>query len=78
MTITVYSKPSCPQCIMTKRHLDRTGTVYVTVDVTVDAAAMDTVRAMGYRALPVVVAGDVHFAGFRPDRLDEITTNNAA
>jgi glutaredoxin-like protein NrdH len=70
VNITVYTKPMCPQCDATKRHLDRMGVEPTVVDVTVDPAALATVRAMGYAAVPVVVCGDVHWAGFRPDLLD--------
>lgn len=76
--ITVYTAPSCPQCTMTKRHLERTGTLFTAVDVTVDTAALDVVRDMGYSAVPVIVAGDVHFAGFRPDRLDALVVGRVA
>ena len=32
-----------------------------------DDEAMKQVVALGYRQAPVVVAGDTHWAGFRPD-----------
>lgn len=69
MTIsaTVYSKPGCVQCVATTRALDRYGIAYTTVDVTADADARERVHALGYLHLPVVVAGDQHWAGFRPD-----------
>jgi glutaredoxin-like protein NrdH len=42
------------------------------VDLSKDASAMDTVKALGYQAAPVVVAGDSHWSGFRPDLLATI------
>lgn len=75
LTITVYSKPDCPQCRMTKRFLDARGAVYDTVDVTEDVDAYRAVRALGYRAAPVVCIGNGtfndHWSGFQPDRLTE-------
>jgi glutaredoxin-like protein NrdH len=68
-TITVYTKPACVQCNATFRALDKAGIEYTKVDITVDAAARDYVMALGYLQAPVVVAGNDHWAGFRPDRL---------
>lgn len=39
------------------------------VDLSKDASAMDTVKSLGYQAAPVVIAGDDHWSGFRPDLL---------
>ncbi|TXH21888.1 MAG: NrdH-redoxin [Mycobacterium sp.] len=72
--ITVYTKPMCPQCDATKRHLARLGVEHVVVDVTVDRDGLARVREIGYAAVPVIVAGDVHWMGFRPDMLDGLTT----
>ena len=72
MTITVYSKPACVQCTATTRALDARGLAYSVIDLTEDAEAMDKVMAMGYRQAPVVVAGDDHWAGFRPDMIGRL------
>ncbi len=72
MTITVYSKPACVQCTATTRALDARGLAYSLVDLTEDAAAMQRVAALGYRQAPVVVAGEMHWAGFRPDMIGRL------
>lgn len=72
MTITVYSKPACVQCTATTRALDARGIAYQLVDLTQDAVAMAQVLAMGYRQAPVVVAGEAHWAGFRPDMIGRL------
>jgi len=69
MTITVYSKPSCPQCDATYRAMDKKGLAYQVVDLTQDAAAFEMVQGLGYMQAPVVIAGDKHWAGFRPDQI---------
>lgn len=69
MTITVYSKPRCVQCTATYRALDKAGLSYETVDISLDAAALDQVRSLGYAQAPVVVAGGEHWSGFRPDKI---------
>jgi len=72
MTITIYSKPACVQCNATYRALDRQGIAYQVVDIEQDAQARQTVESLGYRQVPVVVAGDEHWAGFRPDKLGQL------
>jgi|TARA_R110000782_G_scaffold207288_4_gene295831 glutaredoxin-like protein NrdH len=67
--VTVYTLPSCVQCDSTKRVLTRTGVEYSVVDLTQDVAAMEMVKELGYNAAPIVVAGDDHWSGFRPDKL---------
>ncbi|MCZ0961938.1 glutaredoxin-like protein NrdH [Paracoccus benzoatiresistens] len=72
MTITVYSKPACVQCTATTRALDARGLSYSVIDLTEDAQAMERVTALGYRQAPVVIAGDAHWAGFRPDMIGRL------
>lgn len=72
MTITVYSKPACVQCTATTRALDARGLSYSVVDLTEDTDAFDMVTGLGYRQAPVVVAGDSHWAGFRPDMISRL------
>ena len=72
MDITVYSKPACVQCTATIRALQQNGLDYQVVDLTENAAAMNHVTELGYRQAPVVVAGDSHWAGFRPDLIGQL------
>lgn len=72
MSITVYSKPECVQCNATKRALDKQGLDYEVIDVSVDAAALEYVKSLGYLQAPVVMAGDQHWAGYRPDLIKKV------
>jgi glutaredoxin-like protein NrdH len=74
MTITVYTKPACVQCTATARALKANGLSYRSIDLSVDAAALDNVRALGYTSAPVVIAGNEHWSGFRPDRIKALAT----
>jgi glutaredoxin-like protein NrdH len=74
MTITVYTKPACVQCTATARALKANGLSYRSIDLSVDAAALDNVRALGYTTAPVVIAGNEHWSGFRPDRIKALAT----
>ncbi|MBD8080108.1 glutaredoxin-like protein NrdH [Cellulosimicrobium arenosum] len=72
MSVTVYSKPSCVQCEATYRALDKKGVEYTVVDISEDAEALAMVRELGYLQAPVVVAGDEHWSGFRPDQISAL------
>ena len=67
---TVYTKPSCVQCDMTKRMLDKIGVEYSTVDITEDSEALEMILGMGFQAAPVVISGDLSWAGFQPDKIN--------
>jgi len=69
MPITIYTKPACVQCTATRKALDKAGIAYDLVDISADPAARDYVMALGYLQAPVVVAGDQHWSGFRPDHI---------
>lgn len=73
MPITVYSKPACVQCTATTRALERQGIDFNVVDISTDAAAYEKVRNLGYMQVPVVIAGDTHWAGFRPDMISTLS-----
>lgn len=82
MSITVYTKPACVQCNATYKALDKAGISYEKVDISVDADAREYVMSLGYLQAPVVVAGDQHWSGFRPDRIkalanEEILSSDA-
>ena len=70
--ITVYSKPNCIQCEMTKIWLDQNKISYDTVDVIANPKELERIKSLGFKAMPVVTL-DKNFnnawAGFNVDRL---------
>jgi glutaredoxin-like protein NrdH len=68
----VYSKPACVQCTATYKALNKAGIDYKTVDITTNPDARDYVISLGYQQAPVVVAGEHHWSGFRPDRVKAV------
>lgn len=72
MSVTVFSKPACVQCTATIRALKASGVHYEVIDISSDRAAYDKVVDLGYRSLPVVMAGDTHWSGFQPDQIAAI------
>lgn len=73
MAIIVYTKPACVQCNATYRALDKAGIEYDVIDITENAQARDYVMSLGYLQAPVVVAGENHWSGFRPDEISKLT-----
>jgi glutaredoxin-like protein NrdH len=72
MSVTVYTLPSCVQCDSTKKFMKRNDIEFVEVDLTQDSEAYELVKSLGYAAAPVVIAGDAHWSGFRPDKIQSI------
>ena len=70
--VTVYSKPNCVQCTATKNYLDKKGIEYDTIDITQDSEAFDLIVDKGFKAAPVVNAGEAWWSGFQPEKIDEI------
>lgn len=69
---TVYTKPACVQCDMTKRLLDKNGVEYTTIDITEDVEAYEMLIELGFKAAPVVFSGDEKWAGFQPEKINAI------
>jgi glutaredoxin-like protein NrdH len=77
VTVTVYSKPACPQCLATRRAFDQARVHYQVIDLSQDAEALSEVISLGHRQAPVVVAGTDHWSGFRPDRIAAVAAQQA-
>lgn len=77
--VTLYTKPQCPQCDFTKRKLTDLGIPYEVFDITENPFARGFAQALGYKSAPVVVvSNDVHWSGYRPDRLNGLAQRSAA
>lgn len=69
--IFVYTAPSCSQCKMVKKFLDKAGKPYQEIDGTLKEIR-DELKEEGFSSFPVVKQGAVAFAGFRPDELRKL------
>ena len=69
MSITVYSKPSCPRCDATTRLLDRLEANYQVIDLNTDPAAYEFVVSLGYKEAPVVITDIGHWSGYRIEQI---------
>ncbi|MCK6065778.1 MULTISPECIES: glutaredoxin family protein [Microbacterium] len=75
--IVVYTTgDGCMQCRLTKRLMDDLGLAYRDIDLTDpvnDSAREYVTDDLGYSSAPVVVVDDRdHWAGFRPDRIQNL------
>lgn len=72
--VTVYGTPTCMPCRSTKKTLDKIGVPYEYVDVTASPDGLDTINALGYNSVPVIVTDSgEHWQGFHPDRLSALS-----
>ena len=72
MSIIIYTRNDCVQCHATKRAMESRGVAFEMVNVDQVPEAADTLRKQGFRQLPVVVAGETSWSGFRPDMINRL------
>lgn len=76
--LTVYSKPRCMQCEMTKMWLTQNIIPFEVVDVEANPGALELLRHYGFTSLPVVVIDDEFdnpdkaWSGFQIDKLESL------
>lgn len=73
MSIIIYTRNDCVQCHATKRAMESHGVAFEMVNIDLVPEAADTLREQGFRRLPVVVAGDTSWSGFRPDMINRLS-----
>ena len=74
MKVTVYSKPNCGACDITKGWLAQHDIEFEAVDAYEDADAMAELQSHGFMSFPVVTVGsfDNAWKGFEINRLEEL------
>lgn len=72
MLVTVYFSRLSPETNSTLKALDAKGIEYCIVDLSNDPADREMLKSLGYIQPPVVIVGDSHWSGFRPDKIDEL------
>ena len=76
--ITVYSRPNCMQCKMTKMWLNQNKIGFENVDIEANPGALELLKHYGYGSLPVVVIDDEFdnpdkaWAGFQIEKLEDL------
>ena len=74
MKITVYSKPNCGACDITKQWLDSNNLEYISIDAYEDEKAMAEIQERGFMSFPVVNVDDWErsWSGFDYQNLNEL------
>lgn len=72
MTITIFTKPHCPQCDATKRQFTKLGVTFETVDLSASPSTLEQLRQAGFRQAPVVIAPNQSWSGYRPDLIAQL------
>ncbi|MGQ9453217.1 glutaredoxin-like protein NrdH [Leclercia sp. TB492] len=72
MRIIIYTRNDCVQCHATKRAMESRGVTFEMVNVDLVPDAAETLKAQGFRQLPVVIAGETRWSGFRPDLINRL------
>ena len=76
--ITVYSRPNCMQCKMTKIWLNHNKIPFESVDIEANPGALELLKHYGYSSLPVVAIDDEisdnskSWSGFQIDKLEAL------
>ncbi|WP_227492551.1 glutaredoxin domain-containing protein [Brevibacterium sp. CFH 10365] len=84
MTITVFSKPACTQCTMTKKALGNKGFTYVEKEIYEQPDEwLDEIKSENLLSAPIVQVdyasgGQIRWAGFRPDLINDLRGDDAA
>jgi glutaredoxin-like protein NrdH len=71
--ITIYSKPGCHKCKLTKDMIKRKGLDFNEIDITQDEDAAALLASMGVMVLPYVVTDRDSWSDFRIDKLRGLT-----
>lgn len=78
MTVTVFTKPHCPQCDATKRQLTKLGVPFETVDLTQNPSTLEQLRPPVSSRLRWSSRRTTPGAGYRPDLIREVAQQVAA
>ncbi|HFK5747713.1 TPA: glutaredoxin-like protein NrdH [Enterobacter kobei] len=78
MSIIIYTRNNCVQCHATKRAMESRGMVFEMVNIDQQPEAAETLRAQGFRQLPVVIAGETRWSGFRPEMINRLSAQAAS
>lgn len=72
MSVKVYSKPGCPQCLATEKLMNKMGIDFEKVDISVDEQAQEMIISNYGPSVPVIVTENDSWVGFRPERIESI------
>ena len=71
-SVIVYTKDKCPGCKATIRSLTKKNIAFEARSIDETPGARDMIAKLGYMQAPIVVAGDDHWSGYNPDRIEAL------
>jgi len=72
MKPTLFSKNDCVNCDATKADLDKLEVEYSVVNISENPEYIDQLRALGFRGAPVMVTPKGAWAGYKPEKIQEV------
>lgn len=76
MTVTVFAKPHCPQCMATMRQMKRQGVAYETVNLAENPETLAQLIDAGYKQAPIVITPNASWSGYRPDLIKALSADD--
>jgi len=76
--VTVYSTPNCPQCLTTKRMMDKKGIKYSEVNLTEHPEKLAEFMEQGYTQAPIVTTDIKIWSGFRFEKIESLAKHIAS
>lgn len=73
-SVTLFTSPTCSPCRVLKARFDRAGIDLDVIDLSTDenAELAASLKARGFSQTPIVIAGDIEFAGMIPDKIQAV------
>ncbi len=72
MKITVWTTPSCVQCMQTKKQFERKGIEYEEKSLLDNPEKTQEFKEHGLLSAPIVEAGNKIWSGFRLDKIQSV------
>jgi glutaredoxin-like protein NrdH len=70
--VVVYTTPNCPQCLTTKRMMDKNGILYRVVDLVEHPEKLEQFKADGHLSAPIVTTDIKVWSGFRFEKIESL------
>jgi len=70
--ITVWTKPNCIQCVMTKKEMDKRGIRYEEMNLERHPDAVEAFMEAGLLAAPIVITDIKRWSGFRLNKIESL------
>lgn len=72
MLISVFTKPNCIQCEMTKKEMDKRGIEYEELNLENHPEAVEAFIEAGLLAAPIVITDIKRWSGFRLNKIESL------